>query len=806
MASIQKSAEKPNHMRKAGDKIRIKSGHMLTFDHLVRHENTSTTERHVAVRVLRKNIEAAVSCVALPLAILYFAAYITATRLHEDITNVYLQENTMRNAVDNIMGLNQGAINNVDDVWTALQSMQPGSFLDVFFGQTDIYGAELPKNRTETMWGDRGLVAGYSQIQGAVRVSQWRATKESFGAHYACNSDITCALCRANTGFQTQASFTNEVPKAVSCGSWPNRLLEEEVQAAAPAGSARRLDLINSYDRTSFIPVESTDINEAFVFWLFPSETVAQTLERLQYFSSRNWIDQDTYNMQIRMYLMNAELGRNRLEQLTITIFVASAGNIVYARDLQALFLTFHYGMLSKVADLIFFVILMVTSIYRIWEMWTAFIKRKLFKHGFQLYTVWEWAMIALGWWSIYGYYNMWFVWEPDILRKLEPVHKRGWDIGPNDVDKVAALFNSASVAADGYSSMRVIYAQYAVGLMFRFFVSFGTQPRLAVVLNTMINVTTDLIHFIIILVPIFFTYVISGTLLFGRRVESFSTIQGAIGVCYRIIIESEYEWEAMSQEYYWAAAIWAWSYLMMVVMLFMNMLLAIILDVYTETSQKSFMGNPIWVSFADFAVKSFRFRHWVPDHVLEARLKGELSTETMITRELLEAEFPNMSESQKRMFFKACRAQMQYEAEGELDKKNLLKLSSSVMDTLDMAHQVVTKVVMDEGNDPLKPWVTPKPLSSQLPMTDNLHNFLVKPVLTKGGKQPSFEPPGTSIQDSYSAGGPEWLRAVWGHLREQRAWLDRASWQLQQMQWQLQQAHAEKGATGAEMQPVTIL
>merc|ERR1719204_336529 len=115
--------------------------------------------------------------------------------------------------------------------------------------------------------------------------------------------------------------------------------------------------------------------------------------------------------------------------------------------------------------------------------------------------------MILLGWWNHYGFYNMKMVWEPMLIDSLEPVHKQGWSLGPDRIDQVEELFVSGDKAIQGIASLRVIFAQYSVMLMFRFFFSFASQPRLAIVLRTMQNVLTDLCHFLIVFMPTAFAY-----------------------------------------------------------------------------------------------------------------------------------------------------------------------------------------------------------------------------------------------------------------------------------------------------------
>merc|ERR1719330_1527803 len=128
----------------------------------------------------------------------------------------------------------------------------------------------------------------------------------------------------------------------------------------------------------------------------------------------------------------------------------------------------------------------------------------------------------------------------------------------------------------------------------------------------------TDVFHFLFVFLPSFMAYVIAGSLLFGRTMEEFATIQGSFGTVFRIAMESEYEWAELSEQYYWTAAIWAWTFMILVVLLFLNMVVAIILDIYNETRESSFPGEAIWETAAHFLYRTKNYRSWVTDKKLE--------------------------------------------------------------------------------------------------------------------------------------------------------------------------------------------
>lgn len=147
MASIQRAAELQPKERKNADIIRIKAGHMLTFDYLSSHSDI--TERHTARNVIRKNIQRSTGCLALPLTIAYFGFFITSVRLHEDIANVFFLESTFRDRLDAMFT----EANTVSSVWDTLTDTDPEKFVGLFFNHKDMYGKMQVRNLTEDWWG-----------------------------------------------------------------------------------------------------------------------------------------------------------------------------------------------------------------------------------------------------------------------------------------------------------------------------------------------------------------------------------------------------------------------------------------------------------------------------------------------------------------------------------------------------------------------------------------------------------------------------------------------------------------------------
>jgi len=679
-------------------------------------------------------------------------------------------------------------VQSVDQVWEALT----GDFLHTFFNQQDIYGNTLSKNLGRDKWGLWGRVDKYNQLQAAVRFSSTRKSTESFGiTPYVCTSEITCQLCRNNTGFQRSGNPKTDV--VFDCGDGNS----SSTEAAADSDDGGRQLRIQRPEIRSSLP-RSGAMEDRFKFFLYPSESQENLLEVLNYYRARGWIDDGTQTVEIQLYLLNCDQGpRCQLEQLWIHFSFSNGGGIYYARRLEPVFLELFSGTLNMLIDSCWFVVLVITTFFRARLAWRAFLLSELFDHFLEPFNAWEWVILMTGWFNVYGFYLMYGI-TTGVSQSLEKVRSFGWDLSNNSEDLVEEFFNTVSPQVAQLANLRIALDYYVIILMFRFFVSFGAQPRLAFLTKTMRAVTTDMVHFGAVALPAFIAYVVSGTLMFGRKFEGFATLQASFGTCFRISMESEFDWAEWTEDYYWYIAIWTWTFILMVVLLMINMVMAIILDIYNEVreSTRSKDAETIWTTIFNLCVRLYHFRTWVPERTLHNSLAAqEDDTPSIIGVNYLKTNFPHMPAREARILYADCNRDMKHASENDLDNRSLLKTAGSLMASLDKVNNVVAP--RDEASkDPLQVWTAPvaqrTPVSASGP--GEIDSFLTLPAFSKGSRQPPLVNPEPDEVPAHPEGPmPKWLQEVHRLLADQRKWLLHAQWQLQEMQWQVQLGHMAK-------------
>ncbi|CAJ1337801.1 unnamed protein product [Effrenium voratum] len=814
MSKILESALKNPRQRNLDDDIRLMAGSMLTYSSLM-NNNQEGMETQAVTIVARQQRSKLLGCLMLPLAFMYFILFSASIMLHEDISDVYMIESEMRSQMDDIFS----EVESIDGLWDALQ----GPFAEVFFKQTDMYNRPLAKSTSNENWGDWGRVNVYHQIQGAVRFQQTRRNARNFGKQFVCNSVISCFLCRSNRGFQPAANAPAGAEVAsIDCGSWaPTRRLANETQEMD-----RRLSLMQP-PLLSSLPKESEDEINIFRMYMYPGESMAESSERLQYFRTRNWLDEDSQVLALRLYMLNSELGQPNLEQVTLKFFFSDGGSVFYTRDFQAIFFDVFPNSLSMVVDGFFFLILCFTGVLQVIVMWRMLRDRKVVTYIADIRTLLELVVIAGGIFFCYQFYAVYRT-KGLMTDIMTDIRGYGWNIRDANQAVIEKLFDTGANAADDILSLRLLAANYTLILTFRFFVNFQAQPQLAIIIKTLGSLMVEIIHFIVVFIPTILIYVTSATLLFGRRIEDVSTFWGSLGYIFRMAQEGEYDWDGLQAENYWSSALWIWSFVVFVNMLLINLLIAIILDTYKEVQKAQVSREAVWNTLGQFWHRLVYLRRWVSELEISNKCSEKYHPD-LLEKETLKEFFPNMPQCQVDLVFSDSADQMKIQSNKDIHTQNLLKMAGSLMDSVSAVNRALHTVNTEESQDSLQSWMVGKKVPSALSASKVATQGGTVPLVHKGSQPPRLVDPfkvdeeegeevpeGEKLENnvetevnelnaetkveteeiSEEEWRPLWQRELDGMLKAQRGWLLNAGWHLEQLNAVLRQRAKQLGAS----------
>lgn len=802
MSKILESAQKDPRKRSLDDDIRLMAGSMLTYSNLI--STNEGTETQAVKMVVHKFRDKLLGCLMLPLAFTYFVLFSASIMLHEDIADVYLIESELRSNMDALFG----EVEDIDTLWDTLM----GPFSQSLFKQTDMYGRTLtrPAATATDKWGNWRQVGVYNQIQGAVRFQQTRRTAAGSGSAYTCGSEVTCFLCRANRGFQP-AFLESAGAAPIDCGDWPNatrRLSDEQPMDVRTSEEGRRLSLMQPTTLSS-LPKESNNEMSIFRFYIYPSEDLTRSMERMQYFRSRNWLDKDSQVLQIRLYLMNSELGQPNLEQMTLTFYFADGGSVYYSRDFQAIFFEVFPNSFSLVADGLFFLTLCFTGVLQTIVLWRALRDRRMKKYLTDIRNLLELIVIAGGIYFCAQFYMVYLTKE-ETTEFITNLRAKGWNIYDAQQEDVEELFAKGESASSEILSLRLLAANYTLILTFRFFANFQAQPQLAIITNTLGSLIVEIVHFMVVFIPAFLVYVFSATLLFGRRIEDVSTFWGSMGYIFRMTQEGEYDWEAFQMENYWSSAIWVWSFVVFINMLLINLLIAIILDTYKELQKAEESREAVWNTMAQFWYRLIYVRRWVSELDV-AKLCSDRYRPELLDKITMQEQFPQMPPHQLDLIFEDSAIQMQAQANKDINTEKLVKMAGSLMSSVSGVNDSLAEMMTEESRDSLQSWVVGKTpggkAEGDLQYKGSKPPRLVDPV--KVDSVDSIPEGEEALSEKEELPDPDeaipieeewktlWLRETETMMKAQRSWLVNASWHLDQLNAVLKQRAKQLGVSG---------
>eukprot|EP00929_Paragymnodinium_shiwhaense_P035534 TRINITY_DN19165_c0_g1_i1.p1 TRINITY_DN19165_c0_g1~~TRINITY_DN19165_c0_g1_i1.p1 ORF type:complete len:879 (-),score=211.28 TRINITY_DN19165_c0_g1_i1:291-2927(-) len=801
----------------AAQDLEMKARQCISNDYLTQRQDL-TRKEHMK-NIIRNRSKDLRACSAVPTSVLFFLVYAVGMSRHENVTAVYSLESSLdrrfvRPCLEDVQEVDFQAwpghprgslcdVQSLSDVWRWLN----GDFIDTMFVQANQYGETLPKQE----W---SRVLTYNQVAGAVVLRQSREEGTSQWGTRLEGSNISAyevELQDANEGFM-------------------------------PEKAGRRLYFMREETRAG-MPIVEGEGQTGYEFELLPTMPLSTVKARLKYLEDRHWLDQKTNGLIITALLVNAELGVPRLETLKIEFSFSRGGGVFYSVRMEGFFLQFYDSALTMVIDGVFVIMLVIASVLAIRATWRALSSGQLRQYLFKIRTIVEWGVVLLGWLITVTVLTVQQAYMPDIRGKLQDLMELNALEGAGDA---AAWQEASDVLRSSVEDSSPIFKQYAtvsqwysLVLMIRFFIAFQAQPRLAVVINTLAATSVDLLHFFIVFLPTFLAYVISGNLIFGRRMQEFSTISASIGECFKIVIENEFDWVRLSEENYWTTLIWSWSFLLVVVIIMLNMVLAIILDIYNEVRQRVDRNDTVFRFGTELGKQMVSGRQWIGDNEI-LNVLDSMQGSTTLTKADLAAFMPQMSKLQVSMLFERCRSSTSFEVSQELQRSMFLKLVASVKRSLErmgnfvrrLAKHVRAKEAASTGRaetaarlknracsfaddnllsprvadsqaaeyesagsatppSPTSPVVPPERLDPGQSERMNGYSLLIpgKPKDPCGWNPPLLHPASQSDRMDVDDSVPDWFRELDMALEAQETYVFGVQAQLQEMQWRLHHA-----------------
>eukprot|EP00746_Dinoflagellata_sp_MGD_P079359 gnl/MRDRNA2_/MRDRNA2_31720_c0_seq1.p1 gnl/MRDRNA2_/MRDRNA2_31720_c0~~gnl/MRDRNA2_/MRDRNA2_31720_c0_seq1.p1 ORF type:complete len:1604 (+),score=291.19 gnl/MRDRNA2_/MRDRNA2_31720_c0_seq1:146-4957(+) len=582
-------------------------------------EKDATVKKSVLQSIIAARRSEREGCMSLPFTILFFFIYTMDIMSHQDVEPVYQAESSLRGLIeeysfDTAASRTIYSIREASDFWHFMRE----AFVPGLIQQTDHRGNDLDQQK----W---GTVLMKNRLKGGILFEQFRSQE------YMARHNMADHLYFPGEGVISQQS--KATPRNES-NIDPRILVENFLALATLEGSEgedRRLrgsGVNNTNVGVSDSSELSTTAEMRYSFFLFEHEPISILMQRMRHLEDQHWIDQYTTQVNIKMLFWNedAEL----IQHLKIRFLFPSAGGIFIKMFFQSSYSNAYKTSGVLVLDIIWLLLIFKITFLATRDMYHSFRDGNIRVHFQDIWVHIEWGSIFWGF-VIIGMFTLERSMVQNLLEGLISNNDQ-YSMGDGNVNqeylsRMETLHQDAQNVSDMSMWYRLVLANYTMMIMLRFFKAFKGHPRLAIVTNTIVRASTDLFHFVIVFLSAFLTYTFAGTVLFGRRLKGFSTFQKSFGSCFAIAC-GDFDWNVLSKEHVVTTTLWFWSFMILVFMIMLNMVLAIVMDVYTSVRVDAVKGDPIWVNVFEVAQKAKLY----PVHVYHKITKQEASSQQEVS------------------------------------------------------------------------------------------------------------------------------------------------------------------------------
>lgn len=265
------------------------------------------------------------------------------------------------------------------------------------------------------------------------------------------------------------------------------------------------------------------------------------------------------------------------------------------------------------------------------------------------------------------------------------------------------AFFTCVETMVLSEKNLRLVLFFYPTILMLRLFKSFAAQPRLAIVTKTLERAAEDLIHFCIVFCCVYMCLVINSILFFGQDLQDFCTLLRAINSCFRAMF-GDWDFPEMQEIGLIKAQIWFWSFMLLMVLILLNMLLAVIMDAYTEEKARARTAQSLVFQSFDMGRRFWQYRKgervrlndiWA---VFEKEYHGDIKRmfkdDRLISIPWLLERVPHLREVQAKRTMEKSLARHEDEIEADItDETRLIEIQKAASMVEDRVHQMVEDI-----------------------------------------------------------------------------------------------------------------
>eukprot|EP00746_Dinoflagellata_sp_MGD_P042634 gnl/MRDRNA2_/MRDRNA2_20331_c0_seq1.p1 gnl/MRDRNA2_/MRDRNA2_20331_c0~~gnl/MRDRNA2_/MRDRNA2_20331_c0_seq1.p1 ORF type:complete len:876 (-),score=112.28 gnl/MRDRNA2_/MRDRNA2_20331_c0_seq1:19-2646(-) len=386
------------------------------------------------------------------------------------------------------------------------------------------------------------------------------------------------------------------------------QLRGEQVECPNPEISTHlRLSCVPGEDEVGLnlnVELEPFDIKAAdvpvdtrYTIFLLVGEDLDNVGFRLRQMEMSSWLDNVTVVASANFMTYNAHFDTLSYSS---AMFLFSRSGRVWKKLVHSSFVLNQYASwLPIFLDAIFAAMGLSVLFSEIREVFTYYKRyqknrrsiKQLAVEYFEIWNLIDWLSLVVG--VVFGatwVVHNWNLWElkQQLLGVVDAEHLVNNVIDELNVEgRVHKFYSTFRHTLHQYHGFRVWVAFFPLILCLRLFKSFHAQPKLSLLLRTLHKASNDILHFGLVFVATFMSFTMMANVLFGRELMQFRTFGRSLTSCFEVLM-GEFDLTEMKGSGRTMAIFWFISFQVIMVLLMINMLIAIILDVYTDVKESS--------------------------------------------------------------------------------------------------------------------------------------------------------------------------------------------------------------------------
>ncbi|TMW64089.1 hypothetical protein Poli38472_014206 [Pythium oligandrum] len=192
------------------------------------------------------------------------------------------------------------------------------------------------------------------------------------------------------------------------------------------------------------------------------------------------------------------------------------------------------------------------------------------------------------------AFYGLWFsmvamMYTKEFRENLARLVVSGKTFDANSDERLGllAVTDALEEVANITIAMRLLAMLSVFALGAQILTQFRFHPRLNILTRTIANALHQFAAFFVVFIVIFMTFSVSGMVLFGDRVEDFSTLPRTFEACINMLF-GNFDYSIIRNLQAPVGMLYYWAYMVVVCLVLLNMMLAIVLDSYAEVTEQS--------------------------------------------------------------------------------------------------------------------------------------------------------------------------------------------------------------------------